>query len=70
MKSETETKVIRALQLTCVALVVAMALNVPSPNGKGGWRDQFVEGWRQAQADDVEPAPPEPWSGVTSGEAR
>jgi len=52
MKAPSENGVVRALQLACVALIVAMALNAPSPNGEGGWRDQFVEGWRQAQADD------------------
>ena len=47
--------VVRTIQLACLALVVAMLLNAPSPNGQGGWRDQFVEGWRQAQANDDQP---------------
>ena len=54
---------VRALQFGCVALVVAMALNAPSPNGQGGWRDQFMEGWRDARsADQAPPAPTTPAS--------
>ena len=52
---------VRVLQFGCVALVVAMALNAPSPNGQGGWRDQFMEGWREARsADQAPPAPTVP----------
>lgn len=52
---------VRVLQFGCLALVVAMALNAPSPNGEGGWRDQFMDGWREARtADQAPPAPTGP----------
>jgi len=52
MKPETETRAIRVLQTAIALMVLGVILNVPHPNGQGGIRDQFVEGWRQAQLDD------------------
>lgn len=63
-----EQTAVRVLQLGCLALVVAMVLNAPSPNGKGGWRDQFVDGWRQAQTADHNPDPATPATEVATSE--
>ncbi len=59
-KAPIENGLTKILQLGCAALVLAMALNAPSPNGQGGWRDQFIDGYRQAQADDQPPTNPAP----------
>ncbi len=59
MKPETETRIIRVLQTGIALMLLGIALNVPHPNGRGGVRDQFVEGWRLAQADDQDRAPVE-----------
>ncbi|MEL6985175.1 MAG: hypothetical protein AAFO29_22270 [Actinomycetota bacterium] len=56
MKPETETRIIRVLQAAIALMLLGIVLNVPHPNGQGGIRDQFVEGWRLArEADDQAP---------------
>lgn len=55
MKAPSESGITKILWLACAGLIAAMALNAPSPNGQGGWRDQFVEGWNEAQAEQDAP---------------
>ncbi len=57
MKPETETKIIRVLQAGIVVMLLGIALNLPHPNGRGGVRDQFVEGWREAKANSADQPP-------------
>ncbi len=60
--NNSEAGITIVLCFVCAVMIIAMALNAPSPNGNGGWRDQFVDAWNQAgesdqPGDETSPSP-------------